>query len=195
MEHGELHAGTLGEGGNLLGGSTLVGVHEGTELTTSAGRAGSAGVGHLDNAVELAVDTTVHAGLGSTVGDDLARDDSDLTTKTGLLVLHGSGQGHNLGGEVLAGVSHGSRGGTLSGSNVLHSLAEAGILEGGLLSELVVQVVGGTCKVLVKGSTLLGHGHVELAELAVGRAAGRSKRLVDGAEGLGVTGDGTSLGG
>merc|ERR1719161_3221886 len=124
------------EEGIVPGGGRLVGVEDSTELTTGTLGLGVTHVGGVDDHAHLLVHTTVHTDLGLTVTHDLTRHDGDLTLKAGLGGLDLGGQGHDLGVHLLASEGHGAGGGGTHGTDVLHSLGETHVSEGGTLSDL-----------------------------------------------------------
>merc|ERR1719380_457171 len=124
--------------------------------------------------------------LGLTVTHDLTRHDGDLTLKAGLGGLDLGGQGHDLGVHLLASEGHGAGGGGTHGTDVLHSLGETRVSEGGTLSDLVVQETDRGRHLGVEGLALLGHAGVQLAEAVVGLLLGLGEGTVDLAEGSSV---------
>merc|ERR1719181_1849899 len=185
-EHGTGEASLLGESSNLLGGGSLVGVEDSTELTTGTLGLGVTHVGGVDDHAHLLVHTTVHTDLGLTVTHDLTKHDGDLTLKAGLGGLDLGGQGHDLGVHLLASEGHGAGGGGTHGTDVLHSLGETHVSEGSTLSDLVVQETDRGRHLGVEGLALLGHAGVQLAEAVVGLLLGLGEGTVDLAEGSSV---------
>merc|ERR1711881_303218 len=174
-EHGAGEAGLLGEGSNLLGGGGLVRVEDRTELATGTLGLGVTHIGSVDDHGHFLVHTTVHTDLGLTVAHDLARHDGDLTLKAGLGGLDLRGQGHDLGVHLLASEVHSTGSGGAHGTELLDSLGETHVSEGGTLGELGVE-----------GLALLGHAGVQLAEAVVGILLGLGEGTVDLTKGGGV---------
>merc|ERR1719456_1598778 len=130
-------AGGTGKSLNLSGGGLLVLIKELAELATSTDGRGATVVGELGDALKLTIGATVDTHLGGTVGDDLARDDGDLTRETSLLVLDLGGHTHHSGGERPAGGSNLVASLGASSGDVAHGVREASISEGSLLGETV----------------------------------------------------------
>merc|ERR1712178_162567 len=158
------------------------------DLTAGTLRVGEALVGETHDTVQLSVGTLVHTDLGSLVGDDHGGHNSDLTCKAGLLALHGSDQGIDVHGELLAGTLGLLPGKLLTPGNVLHSLAEASILKSRALGEGIVEATDSTCESTVLSSTVRTHLGVGSAELLVVLLTSTGQGSLDELEGGVVTG-------
>merc|ERR1711959_393388 len=169
---GELVLQGDGERLHLSGGGGLVLVHEEFELATGTLGGREAAVGDTHDTLELSRHTTVDTHLVGTVGDNLTGHDGDLTDETSLDVLHLSGHSGHLGGEVLAELTHLVGGLTAGGSEVLDGLGEAGVSEGSLLGEGVVEASGGGTELLVEAGTVGREVLVGLTELLGGLLLG-----------------------
>merc|ERR1711881_103866 len=176
----------LGEGSNLLGGGGLVRVEDRTELATGTLGLGVTHIGSVDDHGHFLVHTTVHTDLGLTVAHDLARHDGDLTLKAGLGGLDLRGQGHDLGVHLFASEVHSTGSSGAHGTELLDSLGETHVSEGGTLGELVVEETDRGCELGVEGLALLGHAGVQLAEAVVGILLGLGEGTVDLTKGGGV---------
>merc|ERR1719399_1704033 len=174
----------LGEVGSLLGGGGLVLVHDLTDDTTGSLVGGVGGIGELDQALHLTGDDAVDLELGGLVGHNHGGDILDLTDNTGLGLLgEGLGLG-NAGHHGLAGgvdIAGSSGAGSLQ---VLDGLGEAGILEGALLGNDVVEVGHGTGEGLVGVLAVLTHLDVDGGELLVGLLAGLLDTILDSLDDL-----------
>merc|ERR1711881_173396 len=158
------------------------------EATTPLHGRGVTAVHDLLNAALLGVELAVDASLGSLVGGNLGRHDSNLSLETSLLVLDRRHDASELGGETLLRLLHLVESGLAGSLHVLHSLGEASIVERGALGDGRSQRGGGTGESTV-GSEL----HVHLAELAVGRLAGSTEGASNGLQGSLVAADGSGV--
>merc|ERR1712216_851826 len=190
----ELGIGRLAEVLNLLGSDDFVFVEELFQLATGTLGGGEAAVREADHTVHLSLGALVDTDLGSLVGDNHGRHDSDLTGEARLLVLHGGGEAVDVHGELLAGSSGLLPGELLTPGDVLDGLAETSILERGALGEGIVEASDGTREGAVLSGTVLTHLSVSLTELLVGVLAGTLERAGDELEGSGVTGSGRLVG-
>merc|ERR1719305_303170 len=129
------------------------------------------------------------------VGDDLARDDGDLTRETSLLVLDLGGHTHHSGGERPAGGSNLVASLGASSGDVLHGVREASISEGSLLGELAVglaELAVGTTLGLGHGGLQGGeHGHLASSRGSVGTTDGSRRGL---AGSIDLRGEGSDVG-
>merc|ERR1719407_352523 len=131
-----------------------------------------AAVGDTHDTLELSGHATVDTHLVSLVGDNLTGDNGDLTDETSLDVLHLSGHSGHLGGEVLAELTHLVGGLTAGGVEVLDGLGEAGVSEGSLLGEGIVEASDGGTELLVEAGTVVSELLVGLTELLGGLLLG-----------------------
>merc|ERR1712057_141951 len=198
--HGDAVAGSTGtevtdaahsvasKGLHLLGGGSLVLVHEHLQLATGTASLGVTLVGDLADTLDLTSDTTVDTHLVGLHGDNLGGHNGDLGSETSLDILDVGGHGGEVGGERLAELSHlaGSLG--ASGAEVLDSLGEAGVSEGSLLGESVVETVGGGSETRVGAGTVGSELAVHLVELVVRVNLGLGDGATESLQGTGVTG-------
>merc|ERR1711881_378364 len=163
------------------------------EATTPLHGRGVTAVHDLLNAALLGVELAVDASLGSLVGGNLGRHDSNLSLETSLLVLDRRHDASELGGETLLRLLHLVESGLAGSLHVLHSLGEASIVERGALGDGRSQRGGGTGESTVGASTVGSELHVHLAELAVGRLAGSTEGASNGLQGSLVAADGSGV--
>merc|ERR1711881_226966 len=163
------------------------------EATTPLHGRGVTAVHDLLNAALLGVELAVDASLGSLVGGNLGRHDSNLSLETSLLVLDRRHDASELGGETLLRLLHLVESGLAGSLHVLHSLGEASIVERGALGDGRSQRGGGAGESTVGASTVGSELHVHLAELAVGRLAGSTEGASNGLQGSLVAADGSGV--
>merc|ERR1712057_142198 len=190
--HGDAVAGSTGtevtdaahsvasKGLHLLGGGSLVLVHEHLQLATGTASLGVTLVGDLADTLDLSSDTTVDTHLVGLHRHNLGGHNGDLGSETSLDVLDVGGHRVEVGGERLAELSHlaGSLG--ASGAEVLDSLGEAGVSESSLLGESIVETVGGSSETAVGTGTVGSELAVHGVELVVRVNLGLGDRATQG---------------
>merc|ERR1712057_578 len=189
------HGGTS-ESLHLLGGSGLVLIHEHLELTTSAASLGVTLVGDLADAADLASNTTVDTHLVGLDGDNLGGHNGDLGSETSLDILDVGGHSGEVGSECLAETCDLAGSLEAGSTEILHSLGEAGVSEGSLLGEGVVETVGGGSETAVStgtvGSELTVHGVELVVRVDLGLGDGVAQVLHGTSVTGGIRGTGTA---
>merc|ERR1711881_519466 len=180
--------GVTGESLPLLGGGGLVLIHEHLELTTSAASLRVTLVGDGADTLDLTSHTTVDTHLVGLHGDDLGGHNGDLGSETSLDILDVGGHGGEVGSERLAETCDLAGSLEAGSTEILHGLGEAGVSEGSLLGEGVVETVGGGSETAVGTGTVGSELAVHLVELVVRVNLGLGDGATEVLHGTGVTG-------
>merc|ERR1719271_617602 len=187
---GQLLGGTLGtrgvgsdDGGQHghLGAEALLGALEGV-----AGRGGGSAGGGVQRLGGLGVELLHGSHLTVELLGGRLEVGGHLGGVPGVDTLGLGGDGQETDREVLAELLHLAGGGLAGGGEVLNSLGEAAVSEGGLLGERLVELLGGATELAVELGLVLGELLVGLAELVVGLLGGDLQLLLEEGEGRGL---------
>merc|ERR1719506_3456453 len=180
----DLEEEVLLEGSHLGGRLLLEGIHLLLEATTGTLGSRPAAIGDLVDLLELTFYTGVDQDLGRLHGADLTCDDLDLGHNALVHTLGFSDNTEHASGELLAELLH-LVGSILAGLlDVLHRCAEVGCVECSLLGERPVEVGGGSSKLEVESTALVGELLVGLTEHVVGLLLSLLERRSEVGQGL-----------
>merc|ERR1719506_841984 len=180
----DLEEEVLLEGSHLGGRLLLEGIHLLLEATTGTLGSRPAAIGDLVDLLELTFYTGVDQDLGRLHGADLTCDDLDLGHNALVHTLGFSDNTEHASGELLAELLH-LVGSILAGLlDVLHRCAEVGCIECSLLGERPVEVGGGSSKLEVESTALVGELLVGLTEHVVGLLLSLLERRSEVGQGL-----------